>query len=367
MNADNNSKIKSAKESADVFLNNEEIPIDKMEEQICKTIIGQDEAIRKILNSIYTVRDYIGLNKPFVNLLIGQSGCGKTETIKQVCNCMDIPSAMVSITQFTQEGYQGLDVDQMLLALIADASKKSESYNISLAEHGVLFIDEIGKKASKETSDRDVSGLEVLNSLLPILNGDIVNVKQPQGRLPIAFDCSHLTIFLADAFEGLEKIREKRLTTKKAIGFEAPSPSSNAKLSPSQSSYNKDDLKEYGFPREFIGRINKIIVMNDMTPEILKSIIRDSKSSLFNIYTNNFKELYNLDLSYDFDIFEEIAQSVQDFGTGARELDYMLMYVFEEISYELHKLGDNRFFYKACVLYPGITEDNSKFKLIPAE
>lgn len=365
----NNNEVKNAKESAAAFLpavNHSApfLPIDDMASIIKSTIIGQDEAVSKILLSLYC-SNY--LNKvPCVTLIIGPSGCGKTETITQICKYMDLAYTIETATQYTQEGYVGSSVDAMLANLIANSSTKDKKVDRYKAEHGILFIDEIGKKAGKNSSDRDVSGREVLNSLLPILSGQTVNITT--SRQIIQFNCSHLKIFLADAFVGLDEIREKRLNMK-SIGFQSSKQISKEDFSPEKSPYTKADLIEYGLPPEFVGRINKIVVMNNMTVDVLEQIAQKSDASLYGILESNLKKIFNITLSTEnnFNIFEEIAKATLNFGTGARELNNTINYVFEKIFHKLFNLDKNIYYYRECILLPGITSDNSRFVLVPAD
>lgn len=327
-------------------------PISLTEECIKETVVGQDELIRRIAISLYNAH-YMGIR--CVDFIIGGSGTGKTLTMESFCEEMGLAYTIENATQYTQEGYVGESVDKMLANLFKNAGN-----DFVKAENGILVIDEIGKKTSKgrENSDgRDISGEGVIDSLLPILSGAPINIKV-QNR-EFQFQTKNLKIFLMDACSGIDKIREKRLNKKPTLGFAVPSNKDKKSILPEEFGYTKEDLKEYGFTPEFVGRITKIHETNPIKTETLIRIQKESKQSAFRIYARG---LWNMGITlkvYD-DFFKEIAESTLDYGTGARELENITNYVFEKAMYEIYN-SDNPF--NVLELREGITRDNSNFAL----
>lgn len=326
--------------------------ISDMEECIKETVVGQDELIKRIAISLYNAH-YMGIR--CVDFIIGGSGTGKTLTMESFCKEMGLAYTIENATQYTQEGYVGESVDKMLANLFKNAGN-----DFIKAENGILVIDEIGKKTSKgrgNSDGRDISGEGVIDSLLPILSGAPINVKV-QNR-EFQFETKNLKIFLMDACSGIDKIREKRLSTKPTLGFAVPSNKDKKALSTQELGYTKADLKEYGFTPEFVGRITKIHETNPIETETLIRIQKESKQSAFMTYTRG---LWNMgvDLKVSDDFFKEIAESTLDYGTGARELENITNYVFEKAMYEIYN-SENPF--NVLELREGITKDNSNFAL----
>lgn len=331
---------------------NENYPrISDIEQCIKETVVGQDELIRRIAISLYNAH-YLGTK--CVDFIIGGSGTGKTLTMEAFCKEMGLAYTIENATQYTQEGYVGESVDKMLANLVKNAGN-----DFVKAENGILVIDEIGKKTTKgrgNSDGRDISGEGVIDSLLPILSGAPINIKV-QNR-EFQFETKNLKIFLMDACSGIEKVKEKRLD-EKVLGFQIPSNKSKKVLSPEKSIYTKEDLIEYGFTPEFVGRITKIHVTNPIETETLIRIQKESKQSAFMIYARGLWNM-GIDLKIYDGLFKEIAESTLNYGTGARELENMTNYVFEKAMYEIYNSEDK---FNVLELREGITKDNSNFAL----
>lgn len=325
--------------------------ISDMEECIKETVVGQDELIRRIAISLYNAH-YMGIR--CVDFIIGGSGTGKTLTMETFCKEMGLAYTIENATQYTQEGYVGESVDKMLANLVKNANN-----DFIKAENGILVIDEIGKKTSKgrgNSDGRDISGEGVIDSLLPILSGAPINIKV-QNR-EFQFETRNLKVFLMDACSGIEKVKEKRLD-EKVLGFQVPNTKSKKILSPEKSIYTKEDLIEYGFTPEFVGRITKIHVTNPIETETLIRIQKESSQSAFRIYERGLWNI-GIDLKIYDDFFKEIAESTLNYGTGARELENMTNYVFEKAMYEIYNSEEK---FNVLELREGITKDNSNFAL----
>ena len=323
--------------------------IQNLEKDVLQCIIGQDKQVRQIITAIY--RSIKLKNIKSNVLIIGNSGTGKTETIKQVAKRLNIPYTIEDATKYTQEGYYGNNVEDMVYNLIDNANGDLER-----AEKGIIVIDEIDKKAGRGI-ERDVAGAEVLKSLLKIIEGTTIAYISPENIINeefTSFDTKNLIIIFLGAFEGLEEIRQKRLN-QNPLGFVK-----NADVRKTDERYLKKDLVEYGMPEEFVGRIDTIIEMNKLDKENLTLIMKKSKLSVFLKYENELKRK-GLTLVYDEEkLFENIAEASLELDTGARELANTVNYIFENIIYDILV---NPKKYTKCILDSGIVYDNTKYQL----
>lgn len=322
--------------------------IKNVERDVLKCIMGQDKQVRQIITSIYRAIKFRNIKSNV--LIIGNSGTGKTETIKQIAKRLHIPYTIEDATKYTQEGYYGADVEDMIYNLLENANR-----NIEQAQNGIIVIDEIDKKAGHE--EHDVSGTEVLKSLLKIIEGTRIKIPLLDNHFNekiINFDTKNIIIIFLGAFSGLEEIRNKRLNTN-PLGFTT----SNVAKDEKQSRFLKRDLVEYGMPEEFVGRIDTIIEMNKLTKQDLALILKKSKLSIFRKYQSELREK-GIELSYNAKLFECIAEESLELDTGARELSNTVNYMFENIMYDI-LVNPNK--YKKCTLYLDIVRDNTKYKL----
>lgn len=314
-------------------------PIQCMEQNVQRYIVGKDEAVRKIITAIYRA---IYLKSIKTNILvIGKSGTGKTETLKQIAKRLRIPYTIEDATKYTKEGYYGGDVEDMLENLLEAAD-----YDLEKAQKGMIIIDEIDKKAGKDS--RDVSGVEVLKSLLKIIEGAEYYLESDE-----MFDTKNLIIVFCGAFSGIEKIKKKRLG-KNQIGFNTLHESDEK-----QTGYTKEDLIQYGLPEEFVGRIDTIVEMKQLAKEDLVQILKKSQLSIFRRYQRELREA-GISLQYNGKIFEEIAAKSLKLDTGARELSNTVNYIFEDILYNVMAHPGK---YSKCTLSLEIVEDNTKYQL----
>lgn len=187
--------------------------IKTVERNILQYIIGQDKQVRQILTAIYRAMQLKTIKSNI--LIIGSSGTGKTATITQIAKRLHIPYTIEDATKYTQEGYYGADVNDMIYNLIENANQ-----DIEKAQNGMIIIDEIDKKAGH--GEHDVSGTEVLKSLLKIIEGTkikIPSLDDPFETEMINFDTKNIIIIFLGAFSGLEEIRDKRLNIN-PLGFQ---------------------------------------------------------------------------------------------------------------------------------------------------
>ena len=321
--------------------------IQNVEKTVLQSIIGQDRQVRQIITAIYRAINFKSIKSNV--LIIGSSGTGKTETIRQVAKRLHIPYTIEDATKYTQEGYYGADVNDMIYNLIENAKKDMEK-----AQNGIIIIDEIDKKAGHEA--HDVSGTEVLKSLLKIIEGTTIKIPSPDDSFAeelIDFDTKNIIIIFLGAFSGLDKIRDKRLNTN-PLGFVT-----NNQEKKEKSRFLKQDLVEYGMPEEFVGRIDTIIEMNKLTKQDLASILRRSKLSIFRRYQSELREK-GITLSYCDKLFDCIAEESLALDTGARELSNTVNYIFENIMYDILA---NPGKYSKCTLELDIVHDNTRYEL----
>lgn len=327
--------------------------ITELEECIKETVVGQDELIESIATSIY---DSIFMEIRCVELIIGDTGTGKTLTMETFGKEMGLPYTIENATQYTQEGYEGESVNLMLSNLLSKAGDDSRK-----AENGILIIDEIGKKTSKgrgNTDSRDVSGEGVIDSLLPILSGATINIKHKNSNFP--FSTKNLKIFLMDACSGLDEIKNERLG-EKSVGFNPPK-SDKPVVSSEGSVYTKADLIKYGFTPEFVGRLNGIHVANKMDKDTLVRIQKESRSSILLKYEKGLRKKGIELIKYD-KFYEEVAEKALSYETGARELENIIKYSFKKLMHDVYDTNDTEIQIKCIKLKEGITEDNTKYEI----
>ena len=312
-----------------------------LQQNVKQYIIGQDKAVDRIILAIYrslkirTIKTNV--------LVIGKSGSGKTETMKQIAKALKIPYTIEDATKFTKEGYVGGNVEDIVYTLYENANK-----NIHKAERGMIILDEIDKKINND-SQEDISGKDVLNSLLKIVEGTKVVFADEETSqimdIPRYIDTSKMIVVFMGAFSGIEKIREKRLKKKQAIGFGTQVQEDIESVQDMR--YLKEDLIEYGMPIEFAGRIDTIVEFEQLTKESLSQIAKDSKLSIFRKYEKYLAQV-GITLEYDTTIFDEMAEKAISKNTGARELSNVANEIFESILFEVFSAPKGK--YKKCIL-----------------
>jgi ATP-dependent Clp protease ATP-binding subunit ClpX len=273
--------------------------------------------------SVSKTKDDVELQKSNV-LLIGNTGTGKTLLAQTLAKILNVPFAIADATSLTEAGYVGEDVENILLRLIQNAEM-----DVKRAERGIIYIDEIDKisrKSDTPSITRDVSGEGVQQALLKILEGTVANVPPQGGRKHpqqdyIKIDTTNILFIGGGAFDGLEKIIETRLS-KKTLGFVKNSSDNIDAAKNTDSLLSKvesQDLIKFGLIPEFIGRLPVVSTLKHLTVSDLVHILTEPKNALIKQYKKMF-QFENVELEFEREALEKIAQEAIKKGSGARGL-----------------------------------------------
>lgn len=327
----------------------------EIKEFLDQYVVGQDQAKKILSVSVYNHYKRIRYNQDSdveigkTNLLmIGPTGVGKTLLVQSLSKILNVPFAIADATSITEAGYAGEDVENFLLRLIQAANG-----NISKAEKGIIYIDEIDKIARRTGNvplARDVSGEGVQQALLKILEGTVASVPMQGGRKHpyqecIQIDTSNILFICGGSFEGLENIIENRLN-EKVVGFGAKIKTKTEKRAEILKNVTPEDLFKYGFIPEFVGRIHITATFDHLTEDDLVRVLTEPKNALVKQYIKLF-EIDNIKLEFHEEALRAIAREALERKTGARGLRSITEEVLLNLMYEAPSKECSRYVIKA--------------------
>jgi ATP-dependent Clp protease ATP-binding subunit ClpX len=326
----------------------------EMKEFIDQYVIGQDEVktgvcvaaynhFKRILSRSQSDNDGVEIDKSNI-LMIGPTGTGKTLIAQTLAKMLKVPFTIVDATIFTEAGYVGEDVENMLVRLLQAAN-----YDVPKAEKGIIYVDEfdkISRKSANPSITRDVSGEGVQQALLKILEGTVSSIppkggrKHPEQNL-IQINTRDILFICGGAFEGLEKIIEARIGESR-MGFNAEvKRKDHHRIGEVLRRVEPDDLIRFGLIPEIVGRLPMVLGLDELDEDILMQILTQPKNAL----TKQYQKLFSMEgirLTFTRDALREVVRTAYRKKTGARGLRSVLEQALLPVMFEVPSRDDIR-------------------------
>ena len=320
-------------------------------------VIGQDEAKKTLAVAVYNhykrlqqknIESAINNNEVEIEksniIMVGETGTGKTLLAKTIARLLNVPFAIVDATVFTESGYVGEDVESILSRLLQVCN-----YDVSAAERGIVFIDEIDKIARKGDNPsitRDVSGEGVQQGLLKLLEGSEVLVppqggrKHPEQKL-VKINTQNILFICGGAFDGIDRVIARRVQTN-TIGFNVDKELQEDMKKNLLRYVNPQDLKSFGLIPELLGRLPVVTHLDPLDAATLRAILTEPKNALVKQYKKLF-ELENIQLTIEEDVLNFMVEKALEYKLGARGLRSICEGILTDAMYELPSSKETQF------------------------